>query len=102
VLLLWIIERRLPDHDILIPSLAKDKASEVHTTADHMTCVRCWGLGEKYQIPTFQDLIMLELVDSLDRWELSLQSAREGFETTPPESKLSEPSRFEGDCIFGS
>ena len=50
--------------------------------------VRTWILGEKYQLPEFQDLVMLELLEHLDCWEYSMAVVREAFEGTPVGSPL--------------
>ncbi|KAK4895441.1 hypothetical protein LTR27_006505 [Elasticomyces elasticus] len=80
------MQRRLPDRDELIPFAVAPPGQ--HYRKSHAYCVRNWALGEKYQIPAFQDLIMVELLDSLEIEGLKIETAKEAFTTTPPGSAM--------------
>ncbi|KAK3115415.1 hypothetical protein LTR53_005262 [Teratosphaeriaceae sp. CCFEE 6253] len=80
VLLCWIIKCALPEDW----NCAKKDAEQQEV---HM--IRCWALGEKYLLPDFQAMIMLELLNYLDSSEepkvqhLTLTAAKEALATTP-------------------
>jgi hypothetical protein len=82
VLLYWIIKHELPCNEQLLPKHGPAKS------VDHPICIRCWALGDKYGIPIFQDLIMLELLDSVENNSIHVSRMREAFECTPPGSAL--------------
>ena len=50
--------------------------------------VRCWILGDKYDIKEFQDLIILELIQSVKGVIVPLTTVKTAFENTPPKSPL--------------
>ncbi|KAK3115576.1 hypothetical protein LTR53_004936 [Teratosphaeriaceae sp. CCFEE 6253] len=80
VLLYWILKGALPEDWNAVKK--SDEQQELHM-------VRCWAMGEKYLLPDFQDVIMLELLKYLDSRAnpkaqyLTLAAAKEGFATTP-------------------
>lgn len=82
LLLFWIFKCELPDY------------SQVKTSSlgecDRLLIlfVHCWILGDKYQLPKFQDLIMLELLLKLQDTTLRGFALQKAVETTPPGSKL--------------
>lgn len=76
-LLQWMLKHSLPD----------SWYAEPHPNV--MTKVRCWALGEKYMIPEFQDLVMLELLATLNHNNSpGIEVVKVGFELTPPGCKL--------------
>ena len=60
------------------------------TGGDHMSLqfVRCWCLGDKYCVPAFQDLIMVELLKYCESKAPSLGTITDAFDNAPPSSKL--------------
>lgn len=60
--------------------------------------VRCWYLGERYNIPRFQDLIIRRLILQLQDEEIPvLEAAREAFTYHRPKKKLQVLMM---ECIF--
>ncbi|KAK3622566.1 hypothetical protein LTR56_022121 [Elasticomyces elasticus] len=102
VLLHWMITHELPKAaELLLQNFEfedeeheedekdeKDEKDETSTDTDHKLCIRCWALGDMYDIPDFQDLIMLELLRSLELEPIQLDEIKEGIECTGPGSKL--------------
>lgn len=77
VLLHWIHEKRLPE----IPC-GKDSCR-------WLNFVRCWCLGDKYDIAKFQDEVMLESWESIScDCKDYLEALREAFEQSPAGSKM--------------
>ncbi|KAK3115418.1 hypothetical protein LTR53_005265 [Teratosphaeriaceae sp. CCFEE 6253] len=82
VLLFWIHHRHLPaDADLRLVDLEGNDCL-------NSICIRTWALGDKYGIAELQDLVMLELIRSLEGVPASLTSIKQGFESTPPGSVL--------------
>ncbi|KAK5688473.1 hypothetical protein LTS10_000451 [Elasticomyces elasticus] len=105
VLLYWMITHKLPKAaELLLQQFEfegeeheedkkeeedkKDEEDETRTDTDHKLCIRCWALGDKYDVPDFQDLIMLELLRSIELEPIQLDEIKEGIECTGPGSKL--------------
>lgn len=57
-------------------------------THNQRTLVRCWCLGDKYGIPSFQDHIMWFLLIHFRSNPVELDAVKEGFENTAPHSSL--------------
>lgn len=75
---------------------------------DFTLAIRCWVLGDKYGIPAFQDLVILELLAHLQLRHFSIGEIKEGFQFTAPGSTLREvlaeetvlEIEYEGRIIF--
>jgi hypothetical protein len=50
--------------------------------------IKCWILGDKYNIKDFQDNAMLELLYMLDTEHIDLEVIKYAFNNTPPNSPL--------------
>lgn len=87
VFLYWVVRRKLPPTEELMPALTND---DPDLNTDHSLVVHCWALGDKYDIPTFQDEVMLELLRSQDSKCMELSAVKLAFEHTPPGAKLRE------------
>ena len=57
---------------------------------DHMSLqfVRCWCLGDKYCVPAFQDLTMVELLKYCESKAPLVGTIKDAFDNTPPGSRL--------------
>ncbi|KAK3115577.1 hypothetical protein LTR53_004937 [Teratosphaeriaceae sp. CCFEE 6253] len=80
VLLYWLLKHGLP------PLMHVPREFFTLPTGDfELLLVRCWAMGEKYCLPSFQDLMMttllkwVEICSTLDRATLE-----EAFSSTPP------------------
>jgi len=86
VLLFWIVARELPSVDEICST-----GSGQNDDGMHSVYVRCWVLGDKYDIPAFQDLIMLELLKTFHYGStLTIENPKLALENTPPGSVLRE------------
>ncbi|KAK3622568.1 hypothetical protein LTR56_022123 [Elasticomyces elasticus] len=74
--------------------MARDEAAQ-------LTLMSCWILGDKYGIPEFQDLIMLELLARFEQQNIHVSAAKLAFEYTPPGSLLRELVAEELGWRFG-
>lgn len=81
VLLFWMITKKLPDDSIGSLSVHDRETLQ-------LSLVQCWTLGDKYGIPEFQDLVMLELLDLSCEGLVTVQAAEEAFENTSPRSRI--------------
>ena len=79
VFLYWIIKHKLPAAEELVPACDDENVEGKH---DHILAVRCWVLGDKYCVPLFQDLIMLEILRTLEHSSTTNDSIMEAFSTT--------------------
>ncbi|KAK3619866.1 hypothetical protein LTR56_023760 [Elasticomyces elasticus] len=75
VLLYWMFKHDLPD-------------DEQRRTDDcegwELLMVECWAMGNRYNIPKFQDLVMLELLDCLRKYTtFETDTIKQAFATTP-------------------
>ncbi|KAK5732669.1 hypothetical protein LTR17_010350 [Elasticomyces elasticus] len=75
VLLHWIFKHDLPE-------------DEQHRIDDcegwELLMVECWAMGNRYKIPKFQDLVMLELLDGLLMYtSFETDTIKQAFATTP-------------------
>ncbi|KAK5688472.1 hypothetical protein LTS10_000450 [Elasticomyces elasticus] len=87
VLLCWMMKHDLPrDANLVTRSDTEGECQPLN----HIISVRCWALGDKYGISTFQDFIMLELLDALESDSPQLSTVREAFDSTTPGSPLRE------------
>lgn len=75
VLLSWMMPREHPEHEVL--------------TGPNLLGVRCWVLGDKYNIPEFLDKAMLALLVSVVDNAMATEVYREVADHSPPAS----PSR---------
>ena len=76
VLLYWKMKGHIPSQSI-------------GTSEEALTILmRSWVLGERYNLPFFQDMVMLELLNVVDSSWVPVSLVKEGFEGTPPHSKL--------------
>ena len=85
-----MIRRTLPP--ITVQTELQDGGSPEAENAPLLT--RCWILGEKYGLATFQDCIMLALVQSLYYCKTDLTVVKEAFEGTPNRSPCSPLRRL--------
>ncbi|KAK5702638.1 hypothetical protein LTR97_003584 [Elasticomyces elasticus] len=99
VLLFWMMKHGLPRDANLVTMV--DTEGKCHPL-DHVISVRCWALGDKYGIPTFQDFVMLELLDHLECYGSNLVTVREAFQSTTPGSPLRELMAEEVVLCLGS
>ena len=76
VLLYWRIQ------GCLQRSFAEDAESTM------MQLIRCWALGDKYDVKNFQDVIMLDLIQTLNIHLVKFEVVRFAFENTPDKSPL--------------
>lgn len=61
-----------------------------------MHLVRCWCLGDRYDLPLFQDLIMLDLLHYIENeGEITLEIVGEAFKNSRPNSKI---KRLMAEC----
>ena len=77
----WMFNKTIPTD--------KELSSQVDCESIHF--VRCWCLGEKYQIGAFQDAAMLELLHTIDKAQetaIWLEAIKEAFEESPDGSVL--------------
>lgn len=87
-------------HWLVMKKLPQDHMSNLHDQYDHAALVRCWVIGDKYGISEFQNLIMLDLLDSLEDCCVQTEAARLGFECTAPGSVMRELMAAEvAECI---
>ena len=75
ILLHWKLKGTIPPRDFV------DDHGQV-------LLVRCWCLGDKYDITEFQDLAMLELIKVLNGVETTLDIVKIAFDNSAPGSKL--------------
>lgn len=78
VLQYWMFKRSLPD-DLGVPQTEKGYCDLL---------VSCWAHGDKYNMPTFQDIIMVKLLCALENTIICLEQAKVAFGTTAPGSKV--------------
>ncbi|KAK5688477.1 hypothetical protein LTS10_000455 [Elasticomyces elasticus] len=92
VLLYWIVKHKLPLVSEVTSSGGTVWESAETSEIDQELSVRCWVLGDKYGIPAFQDLIMLELLKELDidTRRAPITAVKLAFDSTPPGSALRE------------
>ncbi|KAK3619862.1 hypothetical protein LTR56_023756 [Elasticomyces elasticus] len=100
ILLFWMLRHELPSLDDL--GLLEPYDDNEEACVDHTLCIRCWALGEMYDISAFQDLIMLELLRSLETQPTDLNEIKEAFESTPPGSKLRDLMAEELAVLLGN
>ena len=84
MLLYWTITKTLPQQWV-------DNTLKQEEGVAQLTLVRCWTLGDKYDIGAFQDLTMIEMLHLLELSDgafVTLEAAHEAFENTPSESEL--------------
>ncbi|KAK3641809.1 hypothetical protein LTR56_011136 [Elasticomyces elasticus] len=86
VLLYWMVKSELPEDD----DMPKFTVSPMLTDGDYTALVLCWILGDKYGVPGFQDLIMIELILQLEIQETPMGIIRYCFVHTAPRSVLRE------------
>ncbi|KAK4960096.1 hypothetical protein LTR10_002987 [Elasticomyces elasticus] len=86
VLLHWMVKSELPEDD----DMPKFTVSPMLTDGDYTALVLCWILGDKYGIPGFQDLIMIELILQLEIQGTPMGIIRYCFVHTAPRSVLRE------------
>ena len=68
-----------------------DRTTESDSTARHEVIdqsVRCWILGDKYDIKEFQDIVILELIELVRDSSVPLLTIKLAFENTPPKNAL--------------
>lgn len=76
VMMYWIYDGQVPE-------------MEIYNDCEDVHLVRCWCLGDKYYMPQFQDLVMLELLHYIEcGGQITLESVREAFENTTSGSLL--------------
>ncbi|KAK4895434.1 hypothetical protein LTR27_006498 [Elasticomyces elasticus] len=75
VLLYWMFEHDLPN----------DEQRETDDCEGwELLMVDCWAMGDRYKIPKFQDLVMLELLDILLQYtSFETDTIKQAFATTP-------------------
>ena len=56
--------------------------------SDIMQSIRCWALGDKYDVKNFQDVVMLDLIALLSSRGVKFNVVRFAFENTPQKSPL--------------
>ncbi|KAK5740251.1 hypothetical protein LTR17_004752 [Elasticomyces elasticus] len=87
VMLYWMVKHELPVADD-IPYCPLSNEAENECIA---TWVTCWIMGDKYGIPVFQNLVMIELIFEVDQiGPPTLGIIKFCFENTPPGSLLRE------------
>ncbi|KAK3619034.1 hypothetical protein LTR56_024289 [Elasticomyces elasticus] len=82
ILLYWMLIKELPETALGTRAMKDQELAEFE-----LLLVRCWAVGERYQVPQFQDLVMLELLVFLYRGHsplIGLVTLKEAFATTPP------------------
>lgn len=82
----------LPDDDhkawtVLIHWLVRVCLSN-EAEVDQLLLVRCWALGEKYELKSFRDEVMLAMLLFCDDEMIEVETVRRAFELTKPGSKL--------------
>lgn len=104
VFLYWVVKREV--HIDVVPDTpqphtgnskmtrdvndAEDSRADSHewSCAHQLLLVRCWMFGDRYNVPAYQDVVMLELLHSLWTCGPDLATMQEAFHGTPPLSKL--------------
>lgn len=81
VLLFWMITKKLPEDSMGLLSVHDKETLQ-------FSLVQCWTLGDKYDIPEFQDLVMLELLDLSSEGLVTVQAAEEAFANASPGSQI--------------
>lgn len=76
VVLYWMVNREVPGEPI------EPKASV------YRVLIACWIMGDRYDMPAFQDVVMMELLNRLDVFSPSMALVKLAFESTIPGSKL--------------
>ena len=66
----------------------KMEIPEGHDDSKKMQLVYCWILGDKYNIKEFQDLVMIELLMTLEEWVAPLEVIQLAFKNTTGNSPL--------------
>jgi hypothetical protein len=79
-LIFWMFNKRLPSLRKLIPMYQGRR--------NHAIPIACWIMGDKYGILEFQDLIMLELLRSLERHDMLDTATKYAVRNTPPACRL--------------
>ncbi|KAK4890422.1 hypothetical protein LTR27_010829 [Elasticomyces elasticus] len=83
----WMLKHELPPAaeipEVSIPGVKDD-------IFKHAIWVLCWIMGDKYGIPSFQDLVMLELIRLIAETSPSINTIKYSFEQTAPGSLLRE------------
>lgn len=79
ILIYWMIKGVLPE------SKFEDNVKE-REAQDWL--VWCWVLGDKYHLPAFQDVVMLQLLYIIRDTGITTESATIATSNTPPDSKL--------------
>ncbi|KAK5708715.1 hypothetical protein LTR17_020425 [Elasticomyces elasticus] len=90
VLQYWLVKGALPkDEDIPSLNLADDDIQNEGLCLG--TWVLCWIMGDKYDLPVFQNLVMIELIFEVDEMvPPTVDTIKFCFEHTPPGSLLRE------------
>ena len=83
VMLFWLMRHTIPGIPAGCCSASDSERNEWNTLL-----VRCWLLGGKYNIPSFQDHIMAELLECMRSHGADLDLIKEAFEGTPVGSPL--------------
>ena len=78
VLVFWMFDKKLPEEDF---SAELDEKLQ-------LLLVECWVLGDKYEIPEFQDLVMLELLHHFNSKGITPETAKRAAAMTTSGSKL--------------
>ena len=78
-LLYWSFKRTLP---------CQEREGETISDEEQLVLVRSWVLGDKYRIPVFQDIAILEILANLQSSRLTAQSAKEAARHTAVDSPL--------------
>lgn len=78
LLVFSMFEKKLPEEDL--ESEANERLQ--------LLLVQCWVLGDKYDIPEFQDLAILELLHHLSDKHMTPEAAEQAAANTSPPSEL--------------
>ncbi|KAK4895435.1 hypothetical protein LTR27_006499 [Elasticomyces elasticus] len=91
IFLYWVMTKELPSSGVVRALRRSDEGgTATYDISLHTLCIRCWILGDKYDVPVFQNYIMLELLNLFERKAPGLHTIKEAFENTPPGSILRE------------
>ncbi|CAK3991947.1 Hypothetical predicted protein [Lecanosticta acicola] len=81
IMLYWIEHQKLPE-------ITYEWVGESQETKNTRTLCRCWLVGEKYLVPTFQNAIMNALLYAFNFKSVALDTVKEVFCNTRPQMPL--------------